>query len=208
MKSRYRRTVVLAILALFLAACIKSSRDDEAYIKPEASRKKAPGFSLKDADGATVNLADYQGKVVLVNFWATWCGPCELEIPWFVEFEQKYKDRDFAVLGISMDDDGWKSVKPFIASHKINYRVMIGSELVSQQFGNIEALPTSFILDRQGRIAVSHVGLVDKRDYLHEIIKLMDSPTMDGQKPDIQKSASVGGDAARQLAVLARPGAR
>jgi cytochrome c biogenesis protein CcmG/thiol:disulfide interchange protein DsbE len=131
---------------------------------------------LKDADGNPVNLTDYRGKVVLVNFWATWCGPCEVEIPWFVEFEQKYKDQGFAVLGLSMDDDGWKAVRPYIASHKINYRVMIASEVVSQQFGDIEALPTSFVLDRQGRIATNHVGLVDKRDYQNEILKLLEVP--------------------------------
>jgi peroxiredoxin len=196
--SRYQQAAAGAVLALFLAGCSKSSREAEANIKPESNRKKAPGFSLKDASGDTVNLADYKGKVVLVNFWATWCGPCEVEIPWFIEFEQKYKDRDFAVLGISMDDDGWKSVRPYIASHKINYRVVIGSEVVSQQFGDIESLPTSFILDRQGRIAANHVGLVDKRDYSNEIIKLIDDPKM----------ASMRGPAAPQFAGLVRPSLR
>ena len=174
--SRNLRTTFGLVLVLVLAGCFKSSHESEATIKPEAKRKTAPGFTLKDANGDAVNLADYKGKVVLVNFWATWCGPCEVEIPWFVEFEQKYKARDFAVLGISMDDDGWKAVKPYIASHKINYRVMIGSELISQKFGDIDSLPTSFLVDRQGRIAVGHVGLIDKRDYSNEIIKLIDDP--------------------------------
>src|SRR5438874_1720884 len=80
-------------------------------------------------------------------------GPCEVEIPWFIEFEQKYKDRDFAVLGVSFDDDGWKSVRPYIAAHKINYRIMIGTEKMSQLYGGVDSLPTSFIVDRQGRIA-------------------------------------------------------
>jgi thiol-disulfide isomerase/thioredoxin len=113
---------------------------------------------------------------VLVNFWATWCGPCEAEIPWFIEFEKKYRDQGFAVLGVSMDDDGWKSVRPYVASHKINYRIMIGSEVVSQQFGEIESLPTSFVLDREGRIASNHVGLIDKVDYQNEIVKLRQDP--------------------------------
>ncbi len=193
-----RRYALAMLLAMALAGCSHSSREAEANIKPEAKRKQAPGFSLKDADGEIVNLADYKGKVVLVNFWATWCGPCEVEIPWFVEFEQKYKGRDFAVLGISMDDDGWKAVKPYIASHKINYRVMIGSELISQKFGDIDSLPTSFILDRQGRIAANHVGLIDKRDYLNEIIKLIDAPA------PIARS----GDVLPQLAGLARADAQ
>jgi len=75
-----------------------------------------------------------------------------------------------------MDDDGWKSVRPYMASHKINYRVMIGSEVVSQQFGEIESLPTSFVLDREGRIASNHVGLIDKVDYQNEIVKLLQDP--------------------------------
>jgi cytochrome c biogenesis protein CcmG/thiol:disulfide interchange protein DsbE len=145
-------------------------------LKSQGQRKQAPNFSLKDADGNAVNLSDYSGKVVLVNFWATWCGPCEAEIPWFIEFEKKYKDQGFAVLGLSMDDDGWKSVRPYVASHKINYRIMIASEVVSQQFGEIDSLPTSFVLDRGGRIASSHIGLVDKVDYQNEIVKLLEDP--------------------------------
>jgi peroxiredoxin len=163
--SRIHVAAVSIALAL-IAGCSKTSKLD-------AGRKQAPNFSLKDAAGNTVNLADYRGKVVLVNFWATWCGPCEVEIPWFIEFEQKYKDQGFAVLGVSMDDDGWKSVQPYVAKHKINYRVMIGSEVVSQQFGDIASLPTSFVLDRQGRIAANHVGLVEKKEYQDEIVKLL-----------------------------------
>ena len=169
--SRIQVAAVSSALVLFLAGC-----SHPRELKFEGQRQKAPNFTLKDADGNPVNLTDYRGKVVLVNFWATWCGPCEVEIPWFVEFEQKYRDQGFAVLGLSMDDDGWKSVRPYIASHKINYRVMIASEVVSQQFGDIEALPTSFVLDRQGRIATNHVGLVDKRDYQNEILKLLEVP--------------------------------
>ena len=174
--SRTQVAAASAALALLLASCSRPSSAPTGELKSEGQRKPAPNFSLKDADGNAVNLADYRGKVVLVNFWATWCGPCEAEIPWFIEFEKKYKDRGFAVLGVSMDDDGWKSVRPYVASHKINYRVVIGSEVVSQQFGEIDSLPTSFMLDRQGRIASNHVGLVDKVDYQNEIVKLLQDP--------------------------------
>jgi len=173
--SRIHVAAASAALALLLASCSRPS-SLPSELKSEGQRKPAPNFSLKDADGNAVNLTDYRGKVVLVNFWATWCGPCEAEIPWFIEFEKKYKDKGFAVLGVSMDDDGWKSVRPYVASHKINYRVMIGSEVVSQQFGEIESLPTSFVLDREGRIASNHIGLVDKVDYQNEIVKLLEDP--------------------------------
>jgi peroxiredoxin len=191
--SRIQVAVLSSALLLFLASC-----SHPRELKSEGQRQTAPNFSLKDADGNPVRLSDYRGKVVLVNFWATWCGPCEVEIPWFVEFEQKYKDQGFAVLGLSMDDNGWKAVRPYIASHKINYRVMIASEVVSQQFGDIEALPTSFVLDRQGRIATNHVGLVDKRDYQNDILKLLEVP----------KSAAVPNAGANALAALTGAGLR
>ena len=89
-----------------------------AAVKPEKDRHAAPDFALKDANGATVQLSDYKGKVVLLDFWATWCGPCKIEIPWFIEFEQKYKDKGFAVLGVSMDEDGWSAVKPFMEEQR------------------------------------------------------------------------------------------
>lgn len=192
--SRIQAAAVSSALFLFLAGCTQRPRE----LKSEGQRQTAPDFTLKDADGNPVNLTDYRGKVVLVNFWATWCGPCEVEIPWFVEFEKKYKDQGFAVLGLSMDDDGWKAVRPYIASHKINYRVMIASELVSQKFGDIDALPTSFVLDRQGRIATNHVGLVDKRDYQNEILKLLAVP----------KTAAVRDAGAGPLAGLTGAGLR
>src|SRR5579863_8190979 len=122
-------------VAVLLVACTNSSTI--VKLKDANARKLAPEFTLRDSAGQTVKLSDYRGKVVLLNFWATWCGPCKVEMPWFMDFEQKYKDRDFAVLGVSMDDDGWKSVKPYLDQHKINYRVVVGTEEVSQQYGNI-----------------------------------------------------------------------
>jgi cytochrome c biogenesis protein CcmG/thiol:disulfide interchange protein DsbE len=121
-----------------------------------------------------VSLSDYKGKVVLLNFWATWCGPCKVEIPWFVEFEQKYKDRGFAVVGVSMDEDGWEVVRPYLEKTRVNYRVVIGDDKVAQDFGGVESLPTTFILDKAGKTVSTHIGLVSKSDYENEIVALLD----------------------------------
>ena len=160
-----------------LAACSTSSRgrSEASTVKPDSERRAAPDFTLKDADGKSVRLSDYKGKVVLLNFWATWCGPCKLEIPWFIEFESKHKDQGFAVLGVSMDEDGWNVVRPFLADLGVNYRTLLGTNMVAQQFGGVEALPTSFVIDREGKIASTHVGLVSKRDYENDIQALLDS---------------------------------
>src|SRR5581483_12448648 len=98
---------------VLLAGCAasKSSQAERAMAKARSSRKPAPQFTLTDSNGAKVKLADYRGKVVLLNFWATWCGPCQVEIPWFEEFEQQYKSKGFEVVGVSMDEDGWSAVK-------------------------------------------------------------------------------------------------
>ena len=174
MKSWARRGLLaIAVLATTYTACNTSTRSVKAAVKPEKDRKSAPDFALKDSDGKTVKLSDYHGKVVVLNFWATWCGPCKVEIPWFMEFEQKYKDRGFAVLGVSMDEDGWEAVKPYIAQRKINYRVLLGDDPVSNLYGGVESLPTTFMIDRDGRVASVHIGLVGKSEYQNEIDHLV-----------------------------------
>lgn len=144
-------------------------------MKADKDRKAAPEFALKDVDGRTVNLAEYKGKVVLLNFWATWCGPCKIEIPWFADFEQKYKDRGFAVLGVAMDEEGWEVIKPYLAESKVNYRVILGNDSVATLYGGVDSLPTTFVLDRDGKIASTHIGLVSKSDYENEIMQLLES---------------------------------
>jgi len=148
----------------------------KAAVKPEKDRKTAPEFSLKDANGQTVHLADYKGKVVLLDFWATWCGPCKVEIPWFMEFEQQFKDRGFAVLGVSMDEGGWDDVKPYIQDLKINYRILLGNEEISDLYGGLDSLPTTLLIDRQGKVASVHIGLSQgKEEFRNDIAHLLDT---------------------------------
>ncbi len=164
----------LLCLGLLLTGCQQQRPAPDTKVKPDSARNAAPEFALKDADGKTVTLADYKGKVVLLNFWATWCGPCKIEIPWFADFEQKYKDRGFAVLGVAMDEEGWEVIKPYLAQSKVNYRVILGNDTVAGLYGGVESLPTTFVLDRNGKIASTHVGLVSKSDYENEIMQLLE----------------------------------
>jgi len=147
-----------------------------ASVKPDKDRHEAPDFALKDADGKTVQLSDYKGKVVLLNFWATWCGPCRLEIPWFEDIERQKKDKGFEVLGIAMDDEGWEAVKPFLAELKVNYRVVIGDDTTAKEYGGVDALPTTFLIDRGGKIAAVLVGLAGKKEYEDGVNELLQAP--------------------------------
>jgi cytochrome c biogenesis protein CcmG/thiol:disulfide interchange protein DsbE len=136
-------------------------------------RKGAPAFTLPDAAGNSVSLVEFRGRVVVLNFWATWCGPCKVEIPWFVEFQQSFRERGLVVLGVSMDEDGWKSVSPYLLQHRVNYPVMLGSEAIGKAYGGVDALPSTFIIDKAGRVAVVHTGLVAKATYEDEIQQLL-----------------------------------
>jgi cytochrome c biogenesis protein CcmG/thiol:disulfide interchange protein DsbE len=182
------RTLLASLGLAALLVCVDGcgSRLNEAHVRADKDRKAAPDFKLKDADGKTVQLSDYRGKVVVLNFWATWCGPCKVEIPWFISFEKQFKDQDFAVLGVAMDDDGWKSVTPYVNDRKINYRVVMGDEETAAIFGSVDSLPTTFVIDRDGKIASVHIGLVSKATYQDEITKLLESP-----KHDLTKTSAV-----------------
>jgi cytochrome c biogenesis protein CcmG/thiol:disulfide interchange protein DsbE len=120
-------------------------------------------------------LSNYKGKVVLLNFWATWCHGCKLEIPWFMEFQKEYKRRGLAVIGVSMDEDGWKSVKPYIREKQLNYRVVIGNADLAKQYG-LESMPMTLLIDRHGKIAASHAGVVDREAFASEIRALLAEP--------------------------------
>ena len=167
-----------AVAACFLTGCGSEPRSVKAAnaVKAEKDRKPAPEFALKDANGKTVHLEEYKGKVVLLDFFATWCGPCKIEIPWFMEFERNYKDKGFSVLGVSMDDEGWEVVKPFLADLGVNYRVVIGNDATAQIYGGVDALPTTFLIDRNGRIAAIHIGLASKKVFEDGIQQLLQDP--------------------------------
>jgi len=135
-----------------------------ADLQAPKERKRAPEFALTEASGRTVSLKDYRGKVVLVDFWATWCHGCKQEIPWFSEFEKTYGAQGFAVVGVSLDEGGWGVLKPFLADAKIPYQIVLGDDATAQRFG-IETMPDTFLIDQKGRVAAAYKGgLVDRAD--------------------------------------------
>jgi cytochrome c biogenesis protein CcmG/thiol:disulfide interchange protein DsbE len=167
------------LVGCLLQGCSSSPRAVKAAsVKPGKERKPAPDFALKDADGKVVHLADYRGKVVLLDFWATWCGPCKIEIPWFMEMQRKNKDKGFEVLGVAMDDEGWEAVKPFVTDINVNYRIVIGNDTTAQLYGGVDALPTTFLIDREGKIAAVHIGLSSKKEFEDGVEELLQSPAL------------------------------
>jgi peroxiredoxin len=157
-----------AVVRQLLLGNTTSATPSRTFVSPD-DRKMAPDFTLTDASGQSVKLSESRGKVVLLNFWATWCAPCEREIPWFVEFQRANEGRGFTVLGVSMDEGGWASVKPYIGRKGVNYPVMIGNDGVAGLFGGLKTIPLTLIIDRYGRIAAIHAGLCRKDEYESDI---------------------------------------
>ena len=163
--------LVASLLLLFIpsTAC---AQDRQPTIRFVRNPDPAPDFKLAGLDGKPVTLAESHGKVILLNFWATWCGPCRAEIPDLVGLQNKYKDR-LQILGLVVDDDDGDAIKGFVEEFGINYPVAIATDQIRLQYGGIAALPTSFVLDAEGRIVQKHEGLRDPILYETEIRALL-----------------------------------
>jgi len=177
-----KRWIVAAAAAAALAAVAFSGVGGQTR-QPSSAAGGACGanakpanlnFTLKDVNGKDVKLASFKGKVVLLNFWATWCGPCKIEIPWFNEFQQKYQDKGFVVLGISADDTV-EQLKPFVTEFKMNYPVLVGlgRDDVQEALGPVWGLPTTLLINREGKVCQTHMGLVKKADFEKGILGLL-----------------------------------
>jgi thiol-disulfide isomerase/thioredoxin len=133
---------------------------------------QAPTFQLTSLSGDKIDLQNYKGKVVLLDFWATWCGPCRIEIPGFVQLQNQYGSQGLSIIGVSMDD-GPEPVRKFYQQFHMNYPVAMGSDNLGELYGGIMGLPTSFLIGRDGRIYAKHVGLTDASIFESEIKELL-----------------------------------
>jgi len=156
------------MLVFFL--CAEAEKDTES----DNNFPLAPGFTLTDLEGNEISLSDYQGKVIFINFWATWCPPCRAEIPGFVEMYEKYKEKGIQILGISVDKTReWKVVQ-FAKQYKINYPVALGTREVINDYRPGQFIPSTIIIDQKGKIRHKHIGYLDKRaleNYFLDLVK-------------------------------------
>lgn len=133
--------------------------------------KQAPEFELKSLEGKTVRLSDYRGKAVLLNFWATWCGPCKVEMPWFVEYQKQYEPQGLEIVGVALDDSGTDSIAKFAKDMGVNYAVLLGKDSVGDAYGGVIGLPMSFYIDRNGKVVEETAGLPNSRSEIEADIK-------------------------------------
>lgn len=164
-------------VALLCGGIASAQQTNELVIRFVRNPDPAPDFALKSLDGKPLSLADAHGKVVLLNFWATWCGPCRLEVPELVDLQNRYKDR-LQIIGLNVDDDDAEEIQKYVDANGINYPVAIAPSDLRNQYGGIPALPTSFILDTEGRVVQKHVGLWGPAVYEAEVRALLSMPVM------------------------------
>ena len=136
----------------------------------------APAWKLKDVDGNVVSADQFKGKVVVLDFWATWCGPCRSEIPGYVNLQKKYGADGLAFVGVSVDEDGPEVVRKFMKEHGINYTIVMADEKVVEAYAPIEGYPTTFIIDRAGMIRDRKLGSRPTADYEKEILAVLKAP--------------------------------
>jgi thiol-disulfide isomerase/thioredoxin len=154
-----RNWVVLILGVLFITSYLRAD--------------PAPPWTLQDLHGKTVNLSDFRGKIVVLDFWATWCPPCRAEIPHFIDLQKQYGDQGLAVIGISLDDGGPDAVADFVKKSGINYTIVLGNGDVTERYGHIQGIPTTFVINQQGNIVSKYAGLTEASVIEGDVKKLL-----------------------------------
>jgi thiol-disulfide isomerase/thioredoxin len=185
MKNKVTTIATVAILGVALYVFAHNLKQANAgstgaQIDASSAQEEHPiisGLTFKDLNGNEVKIEDFRGKVVLLDFWATWCEPCHIEIPWLIEFQKKYASRGFTIIGVAMDAEGKKKVEPYLQKERfdvsgnqepISYPIVLGTDAISDRFG-IEAFPTGILISRDGHLVKTTVGLVSKEEIIKDI---------------------------------------
>jgi thiol-disulfide isomerase/thioredoxin len=164
-----RSPLVLVVVAFVVALMLyfgyhQARRSGGSLTTRLKQSSPAPDFSLESLDGKTTRLSDFRGKAVLLNFWATWCGPCKIEMPWFVDFQKQYGTQGLQIVGVAMDDASKEDIGKFAKDMGVNYPILIGKEAVGDQYGGVPALPETFLIARDGKIVDKIIGLRGKSE--------------------------------------------
>jgi thiol-disulfide isomerase/thioredoxin len=179
-QGRGRNPLALVVVAIVAAGMLffgfqMSRRSGPTHPLGLAHGTDAPDFTLDSLNGNSVRLSDLRGKAVLLNFWATWCSPCKIEMPWFIEFQQQYGPRGLQIVGVAMDDSSKEDIAKFAKEMGVNYPVLLGKEAVGDEYGGVPALPESFFIGRDGKIVDKIVGLKGRSEIEDSIRKALDT---------------------------------
>jgi peroxiredoxin len=159
-----RACLLLPVLVLIAVACEGKSKE---------SANKAPDFKLAGLDGKSYSMADFKGKVILLDFWATWCGPCRMEVPHLKDLHAAYSEKGLAIVGVSVDQHGAAAVRPFVEKNQIPFVSLLADEAVVRAYGNVTAIPTTFLIDKKGNIQKVYRGYTDKHVFEEDVKKLL-----------------------------------
>jgi thiol-disulfide isomerase/thioredoxin len=185
--------IVALVVALMLYFGYHQARRPSASLTSHLTMSSpAPDFSLESLDGKTTRLSDFRGKAVLLNFWATWCGPCKIEMPWFVDLQKQYGAEGLQIVGVAMDDASKDDIRKFAKDMGVNYPILIGKDSVGDQYGGIPALPESFVIARDGKIVDKLIGLRGKSEIEDAIKKALST------KPAVSQAMAATNGTAQQ----------
>jgi len=202
-----RNALVFVVLFVAILAMLASGRYLDRTRKHGAIKMvgdvqgmPAPDFALQSLDGSQVKLSDFRGKAVLLNFWATWCPPCKVEMPWFEDLQKQYAKDGLVVLGVAMDDSEPATIAKFASELGVNYQVLLGTDKVSDDYGDVQYLPTTFYIGRDGAIVDKMTGLLDRKEIEQAVKKTLSTNYTSSSAPQNQAKAEAKAVAVKELA--------